>query len=178
MENEHIPDDLTSELRQGAGREWAEEAAEDEQLTEKLRERQMSLVSVAEQAAHRGDRGTAEFEGKVLSGPVVSTGLDYVTLSISEQEAEIPVTVAVWSFVPGPGGRPPATKSNVRIRARLSEYAANETRLRLELPGGNALMGTIKTVGDDHVRIADADGRDAYVSLEMLRAIIRSTSQH
>lgn len=178
MENENTPNELSSELRQGAGREWAEEAAEDEQLTEEFRNRQLSLIAVAEQAAHRGDRATAEFDGKTLSGPIVSTGLDYVTIALSEQEAEIAINAGAWSFVPGLTSHEPAGKTPMRLRARLSEHSRDDTRLRLELAGGNALMGTIHTVSEDHLRVSDADGRDVYVSMDLLRAVIRSTALH
>jgi hypothetical protein len=178
MENNNIPDDLTAELRQTAGREWVEEAAEDEQLTEEFRNRQLTLIAAAEQAANRGDRATAEFDGKTLSGPIIATGIDYLTLALSEQEAEIAVDVAAWSFVPAIATRESPPQTGMRLRARLSEHARDQTRIRLELAGGNALMGTLTTVAEDHVRVADADGRDVYVSLDLVRAVIRSTALH
>jgi hypothetical protein len=179
MDSEHIPErDLASALRQEAGRELIEEAAEDEQLTEKYRDRQRELITVAEEAAHRGDRATAELEGRVYSGPIVATGLDYVTLALSEQNAEISVGAAVWSFVTPPGDRATSSKTEMRLRARLSEHAADATRIRLELAGNTALMGTVTTVASDHVRLSDADGRDVYVSLEKVWAVIYSTAQH
>ena len=61
-----IPDPdphLAAELRQGAGREWAEEAAEDEQLTELLRRRKLELADVVRDLAHRGGRVSVEFGG-------------------------------------------------------------------------------------------------------------------
>jgi hypothetical protein len=179
MDRDHIPErDLASALRQEAGRELVEEAAEDEQLTEKYRDRQRELITVAEEAAHRGDRVTAELEGRIYSGPIVATGLDYVTVALSEQEAEIRVDAAVWSFVSAMGERTTSTKSDMRLRARLGEHAADGTRIRLELPGNMALMGTIHTVAGDHIRLSDADGRDVYIAMEKVWAVIRSTAQH
>lgn len=179
MENEHIPEqEIRSVLRQEAGREMAEEAAADEELTEQFRDRQRSLIAVAEEAAHRGDRATAEMEGRVYSGPIVATGLDYVTLALSEQEAEIVVGAAIWSFVPALGERVSTTKTDMRLRARLSEHAAAATRIRIELAGNTALMGTVATVASDHLRVSDADGRDVYVALEKVWAVIHSTARH
>jgi hypothetical protein len=86
MENTPNPEDeLASHLRESGGREWVEEAAEDEEQTEVLRQRQMDMLSVAEDAGHRGDRATAEMVDATLSGPIVSTGTDYLTMSFAEQ---------------------------------------------------------------------------------------------
>lgn len=179
MENQNIPErEIASILRQETGREMAEEAAADEEMTERFRDRQRDLIAVAEEAAHRGDRATAELDGRIYSGPIVATGLDYVTLALSEQEAEIAVGAAVWSFLSAPGERVSANKTEMRLRARLSEHASDAARIRLELAGNTALMGTVTTVASDHLRLSDADGRDVYVSMEKVWAVIRSTARH
>lgn len=64
------------------------------------------------------------------------------------------------------------------LKGRLGEHAAAASRVRVEVAGGSAIMGTIMTVADDHMRMEDADGRDVYVSIEMVRAVIRSTVAH
>lgn len=179
MTQENIPsEDLPSLLRQEAGREMVEEAAEEERLTETLRQRQRDFASVAEEAAHTGQRGTAEFDGKVHSGPILATGSDYVTIRLADQEADIYLPTAVWSFNDFDGTTPDPVKTGMNLKGRLNEHAASESRVRVEVAGGSALMGTIRTVTDDHVRMEDADGRDVYVSIQMVRAVIRSTVAH
>lgn len=179
MTQDNIPsEDLPSILRQGAGRELTEEAAEEEMLTETLRQRRLDFAGVAEEAAHSGQRGTAEFDGKVHSGPIIATGSDYVTLRLADQEADVYLPTAVWSFTDFPGETPPVTRTGMSLRGRLNEHAASASRVRVEVAGGSALMGTITAVADDHVRMEDADGRDVYVSVEMVRAVIRSTVAH
>ncbi len=179
MTQENIPgEELPSILRQEAGREFAEEAAEEEQLTETLRQRRLDFAGVAEEAAHAGQRGTAEFDSKVHSGPIVATGSDYITLRLADQEADVYLPTAVWAFTDFEGEMPPPTRSGMSLKGRLGEHAAAASRVRVEVAGGSAIMGTIMTVADDHMRMEDADGRDVYVSIEMVRAVIRSTVAH
>ena len=73
-------DELARSLRQGAGREWREEAAADEQLTELQRRRARTLADVAREAMHRGDRVTVEVAGLRLAHPVIAVGVDYLVL--------------------------------------------------------------------------------------------------
>jgi hypothetical protein len=169
--------DLASRLRQQLGQEAVEEAAEDERLTEDLRQRKLDLLAVVEDAAHRGDRATAEFDDKAMSGPIVATGLDYATVRLAEQDAEVVLSGAVWSFVNAPTRDTESRTTAMSMRARLDEHRAEENRIRLELAGGAALMGVIRSVSEDHIRVEDADGRVVYVPMESLRAVIRSISQ-
>jgi hypothetical protein len=179
MTQENIPEEeLVSYLRQEAGREMMEEAAEEERLTETARQRSLNFAGVAEEAAHAGQRGTAEFDGKVHSGPIVGTGTDYVTLRLADQEADVYLPTAVWSFTDFQGEKPPSVKSGMSMKGRLAEHATSNSRVRVEVAGGNALMGTIKAVTDDHVRMEDADGRDVYVAIDQVRTVIRSTVAH
>lgn len=178
MEIPTNPDEeLTTYLRQGAGREWAAEAAEDEEQTETLRQRKMDLLSIAEEAAHRGDRATAEMTGNVISGPILATGTDYLTIQLPDQEADVRYDQAIWSFVPGQTGTP-AARSGMSFLGLLKEHAGTGKRVRLEMGSGAVLMGVVKTVSQDHLRVEDPDGRLAYVPLPGVRAVIRSTSQH
>lgn len=156
----------------------AEEAAEDENLTEELRKRKLNMMGVVEDASHRGERATAEFEGKALSGPILATGLDYATLRLAEQEAEIPLEHAVWSFVPAEGGGTPGRPTGMKLRARLSEHSEAGNRLRIEVAGGVAVMGSVDSVSEEHLRVTDADGRVVYIPLDLIRAVIRSTVSH
>ena len=177
MENTLNPDEeLASHLRESAGREWTEEAAEDEGQTEILRQRQMDMLAVAEDAAHRGDRATAEIGGTTLSGPIISTGTDYLAIRLAEQEADILLNAATWSFVPGDNPVAGPKQSGMSFRGLLKQHAGTGGRLRIELGEGKAVMGVIKLVGKDHIRVEDPDGRIAYVPLINLRALIRATS--
>lgn len=169
-------EELGSFLRQNAGKDWAAEAAEDERQTEALRQRQMDLLALAEDAGHRGERATAEMSGTVISGPILTTGTDYVTIQMPEQEADVRLDVATWSFVEGQGGSA-ATKSGMSFVGLLKQHASSDSRLRLELTDGSALMGRIKAVGEDHLRVEDPDGRIAYVPLGSVRSVIRSASR-
>ena len=177
MENTLNPDEeLASHLRESAGREWTEEAAEDEGQTEILRQRQMDMLAVAEDAAHRGDRATAEIGETTLSGPIISTGTDYLAIRLAEQEVDILLNAATWSFVPGDNPVAGPKQSGMAFRGLLEQHAGTGGRLRIELGEGKAVMGVIKLVGKDHIRVEDPDGRIAYVPLINLRAIIRATS--
>ncbi|MDH3463354.1 MAG: hypothetical protein OEM32_07015 [Acidimicrobiia bacterium] len=179
MTQDNIPEEeLVTYLRQEAGREIKEEAAEEERLTETMRQRRQDFAGVAEGAAHAGQRGTAEFDGKVYSGPILATGTDYVTLRLADQEADVYLPTAVWSFTDFVGETPPSVATGMSLRGRLAEHAADDARVRVEVAGGNALMGTIKAVADDHLRMEDADGRDVYVAVDQVRSVIRSTVVH
>lgn len=177
MDDTPNPDrDLASHLRDSAGREWAEEAAEDEQQTEVLRQRQMDMLAVAEDAAHRGDRATAEMGDSTLSGPIVSTGSDYLTIGLAEQEADVLFDAAIWSFVPGDSPGTGSNQSGMSFLGLLKQHAGTGMRVRVELDGGRVVMGVMKLVSSDHVRVEDPDGRLAYVPTSNVRAVIRSSS--
>ncbi len=179
MENEYLQDkNLESELRQGPGSEWNAEAAEDEQLTEALRERQSSLADVAANAAQRGQRATAEYEGKMLSGTIVAIGIDYVTLRLGEQDTETRLDSATWTFAATDAAPTEPTRTDMTFRARLEEHVADARRLRIEMGGGLGLSGVIKAVSTDHIKVEDPDGRGTYIPTEMLRAVIFSAVQH
>ncbi len=184
MPEDQIPEEpiegkhLASALRQGAGQEWSEEAAEEEQLTEALRQRSLDLADVLADAAHKGLRATADFSGKIYSGPIVATGTDYATIRLAEQEADILLAGAVWSFVEAPGPMTESESTGMSLKGRLKEHASTGTRLRMEVEGSAAIMGTINTVGQDQVWVDDADGRAVYAPIGLVRAVIRSTVQH
>lgn len=177
METTPDPDrDLASQLRDSAGREWAEEAAEDEEQTEALRQRQMDMLAVAEDAAHRGDRATAEMGDSILSGPIISTGTDYLTIGLAEQEADVLFDAGIWTFVPGDSSNSGPKQSGMSFLGLLKQHAGTGMRVRVELDGGRVVMGVIKLVSSDHIRVEDPDGRLAYVPTVIMRAVIRSSS--
>lgn len=177
MDKTPTPDrDLASQLRDSAGREWAEEAAEDESQSEVLRQRQMDLLAVAEDAAHRGDRATVEIGDSILSGPILSTGTDYLTIGLAEQDADVRFDGGIWTFVPGDNPSTGPKQSAMAFLGLLKQHAGTGMRVRVELEGGGVVMGVIKLVSTDHLRVEDPDGRLAYVPTANVRAVIRSSS--
>ncbi|MET0696830.1 MAG: hypothetical protein ABWZ58_05325, partial [Acidimicrobiia bacterium] len=78
---EQTPDrDVESHLRHGAGREWLEDAAEDEQLTELLRRRRLDLSGRVLELVHRGERVRTEMGAHTFSGRVVYAGADFASI--------------------------------------------------------------------------------------------------
>jgi hypothetical protein len=176
MEATPNPDrDLASQLRDSAGREWAEEAAEDESQTEALRQRQMDLLTVVEDAAHRGDRATVEMGDSTLSGPIINTGTDYLTIVLAEQEADVMFDAGIWTFVSGDNPSTGPKQSGMSFLGLLKQHAGTGMRVRVELIGGSVVLGVIKLVSSDHLRIEDPDGRLTYVPTINVRAVIRSS---
>jgi len=177
METTPNPDrDLASQLRDSAGREWTEEAAEDESQTEALRQRQMDLLAVVEDAAHRGDRATVEMGDSTLSGPIINTGTDYLAIGLAEQEADVMFDAGIWTFVPGDNPSTGPKQSGMSFLGLLKQHSGTGMRVRVELIGGGVVLGVIKLVSSDHLRIEDPDGRLTYVPTINVRAVIRSTS--
>lgn len=179
MDYERQPDpDLASELRQGAGREWSEEAAEDERLTELQRRRRMTLSDQAKEMVNRGDRVSVEFGGHTFSGVVAAAGSDYATIEGPGQIADVLVAEARWSTLPNdqPGGTHSASAES--FRALLHEHAASADTVRLALPGGDMVMGRLEVVAEDHVEMNDVDGRRLIVPMKMILAVVRSSDFH
>ncbi|HZD24443.1 MAG TPA: hypothetical protein VE569_13750 [Acidimicrobiia bacterium] len=179
MEYRPDPDpSLASELRQSAGREWAEEAAEDERLTELQRRRRLTLSDQAKELVNRGDRVSVEFGGHSFSGAVVSAGEDFATIEGPGQIAEIRLAKARWSVLasdqPAEGG-PGGVES---FRALLHQHSAAEQAVRLALPGGDMVIGTLKIIAEDHIEMDDVDGRRLIVPLDMILGVVRSSDFH
>lgn len=176
MENDQFPDpDLASELRQGAGRDWNEEAAEDERLTELHRRRKMNLADQAKEMVNRGDRVSVDFYGHTFGGAVVAAGEDYITVQGPGQDADIKLAEARWSVLPldTPAEAGPAGAES--FLALLQEHSAAERICRLALPGGDMVIGTIKVVAKDHVDVQDVDRRRLIVPMKMILAVVRSS---
>lgn len=182
MDRPDQPDpDLAAELRETASNEVAQEAAEEERLTELMRRRRLDLGQVFKDVASRGDRVTVEFGGHGFSGATAFAGEDYATLHGSGQSADVRYETATWSVIPAGAvvgadhGARFASGGAESFKALLKEYSAAGTRLRLALPESSILVGAIGVVANDHVEFNDADGRLLYVPLEMILAIIRAT---
>ena len=169
---------LASELRQGAGREWAEEAAEDERLTELHRRRRLRLADQAKEMVNRGDRVSVEFGGHSFSGAVAVAGEDYATIQGPGQAADIRLDEARWSVLISDEpseSRPGAAES---FRAVLHEHSASGHVVRLALPGGDMVIGRVEVVAEDHVEMHDVDDRRLIVPTKLILAVVRSSDVH
>lgn len=176
--NSNPDPNLAAELRQGAGREWAEEAAEDERLTELLRRRKLELADVVKDLAHRGGRVSVEFGGHNFSGAVMGAGADYATIDSTDQTADIRFDVARWSILAASRTDEPRVDRSESFKALLHEYSASETAVRLALPGGEMEFGAIAVVAVDHIEVDDVDGRQIYIPSALVLAVIRSIELH
>jgi len=176
--NSNPDPNLAAELRQGAGREWAEEAAEDERLTELLRRRKLELADVVKDLAHRGGQVSVEFGGHNFSGAVMGAGADYATIDSTDQTADIRFDVARWSILAASRTDEPRVDRSESFKALLHEYSASETAVRLALPGGEMEFGAIAVVSVDHIEVDDVDGRQIYIPSGLVLAVIRSIELH
>lgn len=171
---EHDPD-LASELRQGAGRDLAAEAAEDERLTAVHDRRRFDMATVGKEMVNRGERVTVVYAGHTFSGRVVAGGVDHVTIEGSGQRADIRLDAGYWSILPtGQETLSPGTATEETLTARLAEYADSGSPLRLTLAEGDMVIGRVKVVAGDHVELTDADERALYVPLGLILGIVRS----
>lgn len=167
--------DLASELRQGAGREWVEEAAEDERLTELQRRRRLTLADQAREMVNRGDRVSVEFGGHSFSGAVAVAGEDYATIEGPGQTADIKIDEARWSVLPLDQAAPSRPGGPETFRALLHQHSGSGRTVRLALPGGDMVIGAVAVVAEDHVEVNDVDGRRLIVPLKMVLAVVRSS---
>ena len=179
MTDPREPDrDLAEELRRSAGREWIEEAAEDERLSETFRRRKTSLSEMMTELASRGDRVSIEFGGHSFSGSVVEVGSDFATVLGPGQVADVRLGTAKWSVLVTDQPPEPEDRGVDSLVALLKLYEAEQANLRLALPGADMVIGKVNVVASDHVEIADVDDRLLYVPIELILGIIRSTDFH
>ncbi|MFQ5522230.1 MAG: hypothetical protein ACE5F5_01445 [Acidimicrobiia bacterium] len=171
--------DLAAELRSGPGREWAEDAAEDERLTELLRRRRLHLKDVMRDFAHRGARVSVDAGGHSFSGVLIAAGDDYGTLEGAGQVTEVRYEAGAWSVIVIDRGTPEEPILNaVTFKARLHEHAAARTRIQLGLEGGLILTGVVGVVAADHLEFIDVDERRFYVPLNRILGASRSIDPH
>lgn len=176
MEYGRQPDpDLASELRQGAGREWNEEAAEDERLTEVHRRRRLTLADQAKELVNRGERVSVEFGGHSFGGAVVTAGEDYATIDGPGQTADIKLDAARWSVLHSDSPAETSPGGAESFRALLHEHSASDHVVRLALPGGDMVIGKIAVVAEDHVEVNDVDERRLLVPTNLILAVVRSS---
>lgn len=165
-----------TELRQGAGREWLEEAAEDEHLTELLRRRRLDLQGRLGETASRGDRVRAETRGQTFAGLVRSVGSDFATVERTEDIVDIVSAHAVWTIEASHTGGTEQTGDVLTFRARLMEIADNGGQIRVVTTGGPALVGTIDVVATDHIEMSQ-DSNRLVIPLVLIDAVIRSNRE-
>ncbi len=177
-EGEQPDPDLAAQLRQSAGREWSEEAAEDERLTELLRRRRLELKDLMAELVNRGDRVSVEFGGHSFSGAVAAAGEDFARIMGPGQVADVRLDRARWSVIVSGDPTDEPAGAVESFMALLREFEAGNEIVRLALPGGDMVIGTIVVVAPDHVEMADVDDRRLYVPVEMILATIRSTDFH
>lgn len=160
MDTSGIPDpNLASELRQRAGQEWKEEAAEDERLTELHRRRRLTLEDMAKEMVNRRDRVSVEFSGHSFSGAVMGAGADFATVGGPGQVADIKLEAARWSVLISDTSSETRTAGPESFRAMLHQHSSSGHVVRLALPGGDMVIGKLSVIADDHVEVEDVDGR-------------------
>lgn len=164
-------EDLARALRQGPGQEWREEAATDETLTERQRQRHLGLVDVARDAMHRGDRVTAMAGGLSLTHPLIAVGSDYLTMDDGERIIDIPVAAAVLQVDRRPAGGQSGKPGAGTFRARLAELEQDGVRVEVVTGTGLREEGTLMLVGTDHVVVGEPGGPRAYVPLAAVAVV-------
>jgi hypothetical protein len=173
-------DELSSELRAGPGSQWRDEMAEDEQLTELHRRRSLDLGDQAAAMVNQGLRVSVEFGGHSFGGAVAASGSDYATVNGPGQVADIRLDRSRWSVLPvtGDAPEPPSPLIPESFTAVLHGHAGDKSTIRLALPGGDMVIGTIEVVAKDHVEMRDVDGRRLLVPLSLVLAVVRSLDPH
>lgn len=170
--------DLAAELRRTAGREWAEEAAEDEKLTELMRRRAQSLSDVVRELASRAVRVTINVGEHTFTGPVVWASQDVAVVRTPGQEATFRLDRATWEILAAaPRGEAELTGPE-SFPVHLHETAAAAARVGLLRPGPEIPVGVITLIARDHVEFGDPDGRVLAVPLELVLGTIRSVDSH
>ena len=180
QEDTNPNEDLGSELRAGAGREWRDEAAADEQLTELHRRRSLDLGDQAAAMVNQGLRVSVEFGGHSFGGAVAASGSDYATVNGPGQVADIKLDKSRWSVLPVIGDPPgqPSALGPESFTAVLHAHAGDKSTVRLALPGGDMVIGIIEVVAKDHLEMSDVDGRRLLVPLSLVLAVVHSLDPH
>ena len=169
--------EMEEHLRQGAGREWIEEAAEDEQLTELLRRRRMSLGERALELVHRGQRIRAETGSQTFTGQVVYAGSDFATVDRGDDLVEVALEAATWVIESSVAtGGIEQSGEPLSFKGRLAEVASSLQQVRVIVTDGRALIGSIDVVATDHIEMAQ-DGNTLIVPITQIAAVIRSNAR-
>jgi hypothetical protein len=168
--------EIEAHLRQGAGREWLEEAAEDEHLTEVLRRRRLTLGERALELVHRGERVRAETGTQTFSGQVIYAGSDFATVDRGDDRVEVVLDAAIWTVEKTSSGGQDQSGEPLSLRARLAEISSVSESIRMVVTDGRAIVGSIDVVAADHVEMSQ-DGNTVVVPIRLIGAMIRSTAR-
>lgn len=171
-ERENDPN-LESELRQTAGREWAEEAAEDESLTELMRRRRLGLGEQARDSLTAGARATCEVANLAFAGDLVYAGTDFAVIDRGDDLVAILLDAGIWRFELEDGKAVHQTDQALSMKGHLGELAANGEQVRLLAADGRNRVGSISLVATDHIEVDDG-GTRWLVPLSQLVAVIRA----
>lgn len=155
--------ELARSLREGAGREMREEAAADEELSERQRRRRLDMAGAARAALHRGDGITIRVGGLTLTQPVQAVGNDYLTMSDADRDIDVLLAAAVVTVTPvraGGGSGRPASRT---FRARLAELEQDGREVEVVTADGLRVMGRLEVAASDHVAVVDGSGTRTYV---------------
>lgn len=167
-------DELAGELRQGAGREWRDEAAEIEAETHVWRLRRRTLGEIGQEALHRGDRLTVICGERSAAGEVVGAGTDYVTLASDALWVDVRLDAVVIRREPSVSGGVEQITGSTTWIARLKEFEQTGEDLELWVPAARqGLHGRIETVAADHLVVTDRLGGSAYVPVGLAAMVIR-----
>ena len=174
---EERPDpEIEAHLRQGAGREWLEEAAEDEQLSELMRRRRLVLGDRARELVNRGQRARAEVGSQTFSGHLAYAGSDFATLDRGEDLVEVVLDAAVWTVEHGESGGQEQSGEPLSFKARLAEMAAAPAPVRVILADGRVIMGSVELTAADHVEMTQ-DGNTILIPIRLIVAVIRPNAR-
>lgn len=171
-DHEHDP-----EIAAGLRREWTEEAAEDEHLTELLRLRRRTIGDVVQDMAHRRVGARVRVDDRSFSGPVIWAGEDYATVRAPGQTIDVRFDACIWEETTAAGGDSDVARAE-SFAAILHELAASGERVETLLARGGSLMGRIDVVARDHVVVVDRDEQSVFVPRSVVVGVIRPSDSH
>ena len=163
------------ELRQGAGREWVEEAAEDERWTQKLRERRSDLKQRALAMVAEGRQVRAELPSLAFTGRLTFAGSDYAVIDSGYEEVAIRLDAALWEIMAATGDGNAPRREPQSFRAHLAELEASGEVIRALTRDGE-VAGRIRTVASDHV-VAEAETYEMLIPIASLVGTVRTKTR-
>ncbi len=174
MKPEGSPDpDLEAELRQLAGRELTEEAAEDERLTEKLRDRRTGLRQRLLEFGASSRLVRVELESRSFSGAVGFVGTDFAELERGDDRAAVRFEAGIWTASSRLEKPSTPVSANVSIKGHLAGIESDDEEVDVLDRSGTELRGVLLTVAVDHV-VLRTGVADLLVPLAEIAAVIRA----
>jgi len=155
-----------------AGREWSEEASEDEHLTEVMGRRRLNLGDAAREMVDRGQRVRVEAGAQTFAGEVVFAGADYAIVERADDVVSIRLDAAIWTIEQIEVGGHEQSGGAVTLKAHLTDIASTEESVRLIVGDGRALIGSIDLVAADYFEV-NQDSLSVVVPFAQLVAVIR-----